>query len=707
MSEQKTINSDSRIYVQEQKTINSNTFIRYKKDFYARVEVENTSQKDFYNQLKVNQPTPTDILGLTATDPETGDSIILDWNDDSNYGYNIYKDVGAVWVKQNETVLQTNSCAIGSLTTGIQYTFQVRAVNGAGSESSGVTITGTAYPNDTQPSFDMSHYTGADFTIGIDGVEQTDAVLEKVELVYGTSLSNASFYIPKNPTTPGLPEATRQEVIVYIRGRKVFTGLLISRGNNYDSTSLRVNYVAVDKRYEETLYSMGIDVTMPTGYPEDLWDPVQAADLTGLNYRAFGLKYKGNYKIYCDENGNIGYYEIGKPITVRTFEVGKHILKSNIKTDWSNPPKQVTVYSAETQKTVYKSWAKSGNTKSISAKDISNVQVFAKINNKPQVVSYLEDIEVLPGHIENIYGSFKFTSPSITIRQFGETQTEYETRVAESEADKVQVRWGDGGSDGRHPISSYSSYFSSWQPVSAKIEYDEDGDGCTIEVSPTPKKWHKNVQSGTVKFITMDGDTPVNTYLYVNIWNEPYWSTAVKKVVYTYKTTRRSKQAGSGIATKTIHENIVPAFINVPSDIPYQYESDNNYDTVDIYLQNRADIEAAKSASGTTKGTMTVLGDETLNLRMKVNGLEVVKVVHDFSSGLGYVCHLDLTDEAFYPGVIAYIGDELEVHKNNEVTNNSFITTYQYNQKKIEAIVGEQLSDQGDDPKAGIAHYAD
>jgi len=704
MSEQKTINSDSRIYVQEQKTINSNTFIRYKKDFYSRVEVENNSQKDFYNQLRVNQPIPADISGLTATDPEIGDSIILDWDEDSNYGYNVYKDV-AGWVKQNDTVLTTNSCIIGSLTTGVQYTFQVRGVNGAGVESAGITITGTVYPNDTKPSFSISHYTDADFTIVIGGVEQTDAVLERVELVYGTSLSTASFHIPKNPTTPGLPEATRQEVIVYIRDRKVFTGLLISRDDNYDSTVLRVNYTAVDTRYEETLYSMGIDVAMPEGYPEDLWEPVQAADLTGLEYRSFGLKYRGNYKIYCDENGNIGYYEIGKPITVRTFEVGKHILKSNIKTDWSNPPKQVTIYSAETQKTVCKSWSQTGNTKRINAKGISNVQVFAKINNKPQVVSYLDSVEVLPGHMEDIFGSFKFTVPSITFREAGETQSEYETRISAG-ADATS-KWGDGGSEGRHPVSSYSSYFSSWQPVSAKIEYDEDEDGCSIVVSPTPKKWHKNIVSGTAKFITMSGDTPEESTLYVNIWNTPYWSTAIKKVVYTYQTSRRSKQSGSGIATKTIHENIIPISINVPADIPYRYESDDNYSAVDDYLQNRADIEAAKSSSGVTKGTMTVLGDETLNLRMQVNGLEVIKVIHDFSSGLGYVCHLDLTDESFYPGVIAYIGDEFDIQKNNEVANNSFITTYHYNQKKIEAIVGEQSSDQGEDPKAGIAHYAD
>jgi hypothetical protein len=38
---------------------------------------------------------------------------------------------------------------------------------------------------------------------------------------------------------------------------------------------------------------------------------------------------------------------------------------------------------------------------------------------------------------------------------------------------------------------------------------------------------------------------------------------------------------------------------------------------------------------------MTILGDETLRLRTQVNGLEVMRITHDFSRG--FLTHLDLT----------------------------------------------------------------
>jgi len=699
------INSDGKILHRTQETINSNTYIRYKKDFYTRLETQNVGQVDFYNQLKVNQSTPINPTNLVATDPQTGDSIILNWTDSGNYGYNIYKDDGG-WVKQNGSVIKIDNCTIGNLTSGVTYTFQIRGVNGIGVESSGLSITGITYPNDTTPTFNMQHYTDTSFKIEIGGVEQTNAILNSVELVYGTAMSTADFYIVEDPRTVGLPEAIRQEVKVYINNRKVFTGILLSREDVYNSNSLRVNYIAVDTRYNEKLNTVGENAPKPPEIPDDIWNPMYVADLNYLEYREFSLKYKGNYRIYCDEDGVIGEYQIGQPITQRTFEVGKHILEHNIKQDWSTPTAKVIIYSAETQYTRCEPWIISGQTKRLNAKGISNIQVFAKINHKPQVISYLDSIEVLPEHVENVFGNYKFTTPSITWRESGETQTAYEGRVQNADSNKSKVRWGDGGSEGRHPVIDFKHYFSTWQAVSSEVEYDEDGNGCCIKVSPTPKKWHSNIQSGNVKFIASDGTNPSETSLYVSIWNEPYWATAAKKVVYTYLGERRSKKSGTGISTKTIHDNINPVDISIPSNVPYQYESGNNFNTVDEYLQNRADIEATKLSSGINKGTMTVLGDATLNLRMHVNGLEVIKVTHDFSSG-AYVCHLDLTDEAFYPGLIMHISDELKQREEDNTFNTEFIVSKYYDIKKVKAIVGDQGHDQGVDPKAGIAHYSD
>jgi len=648
-----------------EESINAETYIWYYKDFYAKLRAQVEVQKDFNLQLKVNQPVPTDPTNLVATDTQTGESLILSWTDTGNYGYNVYKDVTSVWVKQNDTLIQTNSYVAGSLVTGVNYTFQVRGVNGLGEESAGVNVSGT-------PTYNIERYTNPSFKIYIGGAYRDDAVLERVEMVYGPSFSSASFYIPKNPSTAGLPEANRQEVKVEINDRLVFTGILIKRSKTYDSSHLRVSYTAIDKLWEKTLHPVGPDVERPEEWPEDLWNPVDVADLTELEFMENSLKYKGNYKIHTDAFGNISYYKLGLPISRRTFEVGKHILRQSLDKDLTNPAKVITVFSEKKRITKCISWKarywddifKPQNIMDVMANEISDVQVFAYVNEKPEVTAHL-DVEVLPGHM-------------------------------------TKEIWEDGGSEGRFPVKIYRQYSGSWVSISSKVEYSEDGRSATITVLPLPPYWYKRIESGEATFKTIDGEEE----LYVSIWNEPRHSFAFMKVVYTYKSDRLSKSSGSGIASRTYHENIIPFEISVPANIPYEYVSQNNVVEVNSYLQARAESESARHLEDADKATMTILGDETLALRTQVNGLEVLRVTHDFTTS-GFLTHLDLTTKSYYAAVVTLRRKEMLERKSNENINAGNITVLYYDLKKIEAIVGEAKHDPGKEPIAGIASYSD
>jgi len=660
-----TITSDAYIRRVIQESISSDSYIAFHKDFYAKLRAQVDAQKDFNLQLKVNQPAPTDPTGLTATDIQNGESLLLSWTDTGNYGYNVYKDVSSVWVKQNETLIKTNSYVAGGLVTGVSYTFQVRGVNGLGDESSGVNTSGT-------PTYNIDRYTNPDFKIYIGGTPRDDAVLERVGLVYGPAFSTASFYIPKNPSTAGLPEANRQEVKVEINDKLVFTGILIKRSKTYDSRHLRVSYVAIGKLWEKTLHPVGIDVKRPKEWPEDLWNPVDVADLTELEFMENSLKYKGNYKIHTDAFGNISYYKLGSPISQRTFEIGKHILRQNADRDLTNPAKVITVYSEKKRITKCINWKarywddifKPQNIMDITGNEISDVQVFAYINEKPEVTKYL-DIEVLPGHM-------------------------------------TKEKWEDSGSEGRFPVKVYRKYSGRWTSISSKIEYSEDGKMATITVLPLPPYWYERIESGKATFKTIEDEEE----LYVNIWNEPRRQFAFMKVVYTYKGDRLSKSSGSGIASRTYHESIVPFEINVPANIPYEYVSQNNVAEVNSYLQARAESESARHLEDADKATMTILGDETLTLRTQVNGLEVLRVTHDFTTS-GFLTHLDLTIKSHYAAVVTLRRKEMLERKSKENTNTGYITVLDYNMEKVEAIVGEAKHDPGKDPIAGIASYSD
>lgn len=668
------ITSDAYIKRIIQESINSDTYISYYKDFYAKLRAQVDIYKDFNLQLKVNQPAPTNPTGLTATDTQTGESLILNWTDTGNYGYNIYKDVSGAWIKQNDTLVRTNSYIAGSLVTGVNYTFQVRGVNGIDEESSGVNTSGT-------PTYNIERYKNPSFQIYIGGALRDDAVLERVDLVYGPSFSEVTFYIPKNPDTAGLPEINNQEVKVYINNRLVFTGVLLKRNNSYDARNLKVSYTALNKLWEKTLNTVGVGVARPLEYPKELWNPLQIADLTELEFMQSSLRYKGNYKIHCDAFGNISYYKVGSPISTRTYQVGKHILRQDKSEDSTSPETEVTVYSGDKTITKSKLWKsmvytlgpfrgmtnlfKMNLSIGEEGKELSDVKVFAYINDEPEVTEHIKNVQVLPGHMS-------------------------------------KSEWRDGGSEGRYPIKAYTIYRGRWTSVSAKIEYSVDGKRATITTAPLPRYFSPAVEGGNAEFKTPQSIQS----LFVRIWSKPISSIAVRKIVYTYKEQGLSASAGIGIARRTYHENIIPYEINVPSYLPYEYKSQTNVPEVVAYLQARADEESAKYSLDINRGTMTIFGDETLTLRTKVNGMEVARITHEFTSS-GFLSHLDLTTESFYKGIAVFNRQEMLMRKNKSSINKTQIITLTYDSKKIEALLGEQRDDFIKDPQAGIAGYSD
>ena len=720
---QQQINSDTTIVIRRQEHINSNSFIKYFKDFYARCRVSQSSYKDFNTQFKINQPTPINPTGLSCVDLYTGEAIELTWNDVGNYGYNVYKDVGGSWVKQNETVITDTNYIVGSLTANVSYTFKVTGVNGIDEESSGTIIGGCT------PTFNLEELSKAPiYKIYIDGVELQDAILERIELVYGPSFSTATFYLPTRHDTPGIPDANRQEVTIYINNRLVFTGRLVKRTDVYDATSIRVNYEAYSKLWDYTLYTAGrnfnksegkynkksISVSSvlsgsgcPAGLPGTLYGEVRVADMTRLEIMTDMIRYAGNYKIYTSPSGITSYYKVGNPVTKRTYEIGKHILDYEMTKDISN---KITSAKAQVEGTVKhistryywtyefypfiyydpstNEWTHHDNVSWIRKdKDgnyyiqltlgagCSDIRVFALVNEKPEVVKF-SDLSVTPGHIVEVSLSIQTNLELDTFTflsdQIDKLKLNIDPNIPNSF--KGLSKWPDGSVGSKRVVLSYRTFKPAFKSINANIDYGSHW--TTITIPNIPVVYQPFVLNATSEFILPEGEVE---RILTPVMLEPWQYLTTIAVVYTWKGTRRlyvtSGIGGSG-AHRTITENIdVYGSVNIPSFIPYGDHPKANYNEVLNYLSSRASSYIHYNNRNDYKGKISIIGDETLDLRTQVNGLEVVKITHDFTNG--FITHIDLTDEKFYGGETSFpelnnvtvksrvFKDESTIHKTN------------------------------------------
>ena len=705
---QEAISSDANIKIRVQQTLDSDSQLWGVAYFESRLQIQQyVADEDFEAQIKVNFPTPLDPTSLVASDPETGEAIKLTWVDSGNYSYNIYKDVGGTWVEQNEGVMVASEYLVGGLTTGVTYTFMVRGANANGSESTGVSISGTSAPADTTPSYDVSHYLNPDYEIKVDGTTNSDLILERVDISYGPEFSTASFYTIENPTSVVLSPA-KQVITVYINSRLVFTGYLVGRTNVYNSSELKVTFEAISKLWDYVQDTTGeifneegsIDnsisirsVLRKVGCPwatlpsSQLYGEVDVRDQTPLNVMTDMLNYAGNYKIYTNPSGEVSYYQVGSPIYNRTLELGKHIISQNITTNIVDLITDVTVYSSKKEKTTYRRynfasatplwhWIDGTLTRvdnsnirvgdngelsvllTIDADQISNVKVYARINKPPRVDKNYNNVALLPTHIKNLdYGDISYLDTLHGDDEDGNPRA-YSSYTPSDLSSRVAYRlklWEDGTEESKFSVYSYQEYSNQWEEVGANVVYNSDNSHASIKV-PAPISYKKVLKEYTATFITTDetsGDTQEeDTKVWVMLQPEQYLADIM--VVYTYKQSESSssKSNGTGGLRRTYHENVTPYDINTPGEIDYRsdiLDRDNSSDVLS-YIGSKAQSEIDKSSFPVVGGSLTTLGDETLDLRTQVNGYEVMRVVHDFSSG-DYITQLDLTNVQYYRGL--------------------------------------------------------
>jgi|GEM_PF-6760366 len=689
-----TIDSESTILeVQPSQTVGSSTIVSLKfLDLIGNVVAERVGAVDEEGNIEPEQTTPTAPTLLTATDLKLGDSVRLVWSGGGPF-YNVYYKIAASidpFTLANANPLSGSSTQydVGGLTTGTLYTFMLRGVNGIGTESADSnTLTAT-------PTFDLtqSKFTKPTWEVKVNSVTNTEAILASVELGYGNDLSRGIFEIRKDPDGGGFP-VYNDIVEIFINSRRVLKGKIkgitkiISRsgiGKSFtvisNITQLQESVVPTDKSIwnekeeeEDTeankspaneILSSILGYT-PSGTPEEFPGTLHLTDQTLLDATESVIRKLGNYKLYFNQvTEQLEVYQFGQGGDVtRQFTKGKNILEFNVTENRQDVVDEVTVIGPPSLLRVRKIIAiqdtdlepdDSGKLTISFLRSEPNIRdVFVEGSQRPEpVIEYKPDIQVTPEEmgLEGL-GDEPATWPFFPLSQ-KEGNIQGDRRL-------------------KYAIKAINVQPSGFSSVGSSVRYESE-DQTRVFVGDVPKIWETETISAFVersKLGIAGGGT-----ISVQVLTRLSWFPGALRVSYTYEDGRPTATVGSGTVKRTITDNQYQIFVN---SIPGQLFT-NETEVLDI-VQERAQNEYARLNRSRTGGTITVIGDETIDLKstILVDGqkLDVARVVHNVSNG--FTTQVTLTNEIFIPNII----EEIPTPDNGRESERRAQTTFRLGQE--------------------------
>ena len=701
---QRYIGSDGSIYAITSQTIQSNAFIKMPVIFYGSAQITKPEIGTLYAQTDVANPIPSAPSSLVAVDAGLGDAVNLSWVSSALY-FNVYKKVGIVYTKLNPNVLTGGtSYLVGALTSGVPVNFVVRALNGLGQESPDSNVTSATPTLDEN----ATRFTNPTYQIYIDGTLWPTAILSSVELGFGSDLSTATFTLPIDPRESA--PALDLPVIVYINGRRLFKGFISIKNDSVDSSGLQIQYICHSNIIELTKYTMystdvrstntmfNVPDTTPenmailrnaasvndilsklgvSGGPNEYPGYVDITDQTPLAAAELVVSRVGNYRLYHDMVADTtSVYQFGSyGTTIRNFQFAKNIVNYKIDESYVDVIKQVTVIGALTKVTQTISVSPIGYTDAdgrmlmsfnVSGSNIRDIQVVGTQRAKPKV-NYDEEIQVTLNDFVGV------GTPSSEFQAAFE-DTSFKWRSATGEV------LNSTNSKTLFPVvTSYSTYSPTRTALGAKVMYS-DSDSATIFLNEIPKMWYGVFKKGNVKRATVGGKSATfssqDTYgnwstqdvfgnggtMEAEILLYYDFFTGTVEVQYTIDTPPPVVSEGSGEPSKSITDtqyeiinNATPLALSGWSNSKFGSTMYNGSSNADVYgrMRARALAELAKAQNPPISGSVTVVGDETIDLRsaIKVKGqnLEVSHVSHSFQNG--YTTTVSLTNEPFVKNI--------------------------------------------------------
>jgi len=197
-------------------------------------------------------------------------------------------------------------------------------------------------------------------------------------------------------------------------------------------------------------------------------------------------------------------------------------------------------------------------------------------------------------------------------------------------------------------ILSANTIFSQ---IGTSLEYDRKNNRVKVFLANIPQVFFTVTRSAALdkaKF-GLTSSSPGETQR-VRVLTSIFWTIGQIQVSFTKDEDEPIVSSGSGVVERTITDSQYRILID-STVIPIF----NNEAEVLALMQKRADAELEKVNRPSIGGTISILGDETVDLKSTVvvnnQKLDVVNIVHSFANG--FITTISLTNEPFVAFVAA------------------------------------------------------
>ena len=525
------------------------------------------------------------------------------------------------------------------------------------------------------PTYVANKYDRPTWQVLVNGNVVPNAILEKVELGFGSDISSASFFLPKNPLTSIGDPAQDDIVEVIANGKTIFKGPIRVIVDHIGNDGLKISYTAfsdiVDLNRTSIIYGafnsenadynvylynlppifsiLGINaIGVPNVYPGE----VNVTDQTLLAASESLLNKVGNYKLYYDMiNQTINVYELQTGgINTRSFLPGKNIIKYDINKSTENTVDQITVAGPWTQITKRLPVSNpairlspSGRYEysfTLTGKNIRNITVEGYTREQPKII-YDMSKKINKTMIKKYAGSTHDITVvnDMTTSSFGFYGLDDNPLLAD---DSTQAN--DAAVLRPSVISQYTGT-EEWTQVPVSI-VSRGSDEIIVYISEVPKMWEVFLIDAYIPN-SVFGISPPDQNTFIQVVDIMDFTVGPMRVTFTVDASKPLVSVGSGPIDRIISDN------------QYQITKDqttgiSNAVTILQQMSIRANAEYARLHYPKISGNITILGDETVNLRQTVliEGLllDILHVSHNFTNG--YTTDVTLTNERFVPNII-------------------------------------------------------
>ncbi|TDI97016.1 MAG: fibronectin type III domain-containing protein [Deltaproteobacteria bacterium] len=195
-------------------------------------------------------------------------------------------------------------------------------------------------------------------------------------------------------------------------------------------------------------------------------------------------------------------------------------------------------------------------------------------------------------------------------------------------------------------IRSINRYSTERQPIGASLEY-RGKDAVRVSLEEIPKIWAPSTKVGRVlkSRVGIQGDP--EGLVKVRVLLDYFFTTGPIEVEFTIDADPPKVTAGTGKRCRSITDGQYAILKDSVTGF-------NNEEDILKRMQTRADGELARLKDPQVSGSITVIGDETIDLRSSVNvnnlKLEVGSVTHSFVNGFTTI--VQLTSEKFVQNIV-------------------------------------------------------